>query len=160
MLGFHDTTRAIDERNEARMNFRTKPRIKNAIQQAAALSGVDDSVFTMNAAYQAALATIAAHDRTVLQPVDHEAFFAALDAPAAPTEALRAAYDAYSFKVIPAVGQLVAKDRDSYQYLVESIRRFPDQRAFAAMIGAAGFRNVSFTNFTGGVAALHQGWAI
>ena len=76
------------------------------------------------------------------------------------TEALRAAYDAYSFKVIPAVGQLVAKDRDSYQYLVESIRRFPDQRAFAAMIGAAGFRNVSFTNFTGGVAALHQGWAI
>ena len=62
MLGFHDTTRAIDERNEARMNFRTKPRIKNAIQQAAALSGVDDSVFTMNAAYQAALATIAAHE--------------------------------------------------------------------------------------------------
>ena len=45
MLGFHDTTRVIDERNEARMNFRTKPRIKTAIQQAAALSGVDDSVF-------------------------------------------------------------------------------------------------------------------
>jgi len=92
MLGFHDTTRAIDERNEARMNFRTKPRIKSAIQQAAALSGVGDSVFTMNAAYQAALATISAHERTVLQRVDHDAFFTALDAPAAPTDALRAAF--------------------------------------------------------------------
>lgn len=76
------------------------------------------------------------------------------------TEALQKAYDAYSFKVIPAIGELVAKDRASYQYLVESIRRFPDQRAFAELIRQAGFRNVSFTNFTGGVAALHQGWAI
>jgi len=76
------------------------------------------------------------------------------------TEALQKAYDAYSFKVIPAIGELVAKDRASYQYLVESIRRFPDQRAFADLIRQAGFRNVSFTNFTGGVAALHQGWAI
>jgi uncharacterized protein (DUF1778 family) len=100
MLGFHDTTRAIDERNEARMNFRTKPRIKTAIQQAAALSGVDDSVFTMNAAYQAALTTIAAHERTVLSPVDHEAFFAALDAPAAPTDALSAAFRRHSDTVV------------------------------------------------------------
>jgi len=92
MLGFHDTTRAIDERNEARMNFRTKPRIKSAIQKAAALSGVDDSVFTMNAAYQAAMATISAHELTLLQPVDHGAFFAALDAPPAPAEALRNAF--------------------------------------------------------------------
>lgn len=100
MLGFHDTTRAIDERNEARMNFRTKPRIKTAIQQAAALSGVDDSVFTMNAAYRAALATIAAHERTVLQPVDHEAFFAALDTPAAPTDALRLAFRRHGKTVV------------------------------------------------------------
>ncbi len=92
MFSFHDSTRQIDERNEARMNFRTKPRIKSAIQQAAALSGVDDSVFTMNAAYQAALATIAAHESTVLQPVDHAAFFAALDTAPAPTEALKAAF--------------------------------------------------------------------
>lgn len=92
MFSFHDSTRQIDERNEARMNFRTKPRIKSAIQQAAALSGVDDSVFTMNAAYQAALATIAAHERTTLQPIDHAAFFAALDTPPAPTEALKAAF--------------------------------------------------------------------
>jgi uncharacterized protein (DUF1778 family) len=92
MLPFDDTTKVIDERNEARMNFRTKPRIKSAIQKAAALAGVDDSVFTMNAAYQAALATIEAHERTALQPADHVAFFAALDAPPAPTKALRAAF--------------------------------------------------------------------
>lgn len=76
------------------------------------------------------------------------------------TEPLAKAYDAYSFKVIPQVGEWVAKDREAYQYLVESIRRFPDQRTFAGMIEAAGFKRVTFTNFTGGVAALHQGWAI
>jgi len=76
------------------------------------------------------------------------------------TEALRKAYDAYSFKVIPQVGAWVAKDRDAYQYLVESIRRFPDQAAFAALMGEAGFSRVTWTNFTGGVAALHQGWAL
>ena len=76
------------------------------------------------------------------------------------TEALRAAYDAYSFKVIPMVGGWVAKDREAYQYLVESIRRFPDQSTFAAMMRDAGFDRVAWTNFTGGVAAMHQGWAI
>ncbi|HVI31709.1 class I SAM-dependent methyltransferase [Phenylobacterium sp.] len=76
------------------------------------------------------------------------------------TEALQKAYDAYSFKVIPEIGRLVAQDRDSYQYLVESIRRFPDQRRFAAMIGEAGFSQVGYTNFTGGVAALHTARAI
>lgn len=74
------------------MNFRTKPRIKQAIRRAAALSGVDDSVFTMNAAYRAAMETIAAHERTSLAPVDHASFFAALDNPPAPTEALEAAF--------------------------------------------------------------------
>ena len=76
------------------------------------------------------------------------------------TEALAKAYDAYSFKVIPRVGEWVAKDREAYQYLVESIRRFPDQRTFAGMMENAGFKRVTFTNFTGGVAALHQGWAL
>jgi len=75
-------------------------------------------------------------------------------------EPLQRAYDAFSFKVIPALGGLVANDRESYQYLVESIRRFPDQRRFADMIGEAGFSRVTWTNFTGGVAALHQGWAV
>ena len=76
------------------------------------------------------------------------------------TEALRGAYDLYSFKVIPAVGELVARDRDAYQYLVESIRRFPDQRTLAAMMDQAGFRRTGWTNFTGGVVALHHGWAL
>lgn len=76
------------------------------------------------------------------------------------TEALQKAYDSYSFNVIPRIGELVVKDRASYQYLVESIRRFPDQRAFAKMMEEAGFSRVTFTNYAGGVAALHQGWAI
>lgn len=92
MLGFVDTSKLVDERSDARMNFRTKPRIKEAIQQAAALSGVDDSTFTMNAAYQAAMETIAAHEHTMLKPADHEAFFTALDSAPEPTETLRAAF--------------------------------------------------------------------
>jgi demethylmenaquinone methyltransferase/2-methoxy-6-polyprenyl-1,4-benzoquinol methylase len=76
------------------------------------------------------------------------------------TEALQKAYAAYSFKVIPEIGARVAGDREAYQYLVESIHRFPDQRRFAAMIGEAGFGRVDYTNFTGGVAALHTGRAV
>jgi len=76
------------------------------------------------------------------------------------TEALRQAYDAYSFKVIPEIGRHVAGDRESYQYLVESIRRFPDQKRFASMIGEAGFKLVTVTNFAGGVAALHTARAL
>ena len=77
-----------------------------------------------------------------------------------PNEALQWAYDRYSFNVIPVMGQIVAGDRDSYQYLVESIRRFPDQETFAGMIRAAGFDRVGYRNLTMGVAALHSGWKI
>ncbi len=76
------------------------------------------------------------------------------------SEGLRKAYDLWSFKAIPAIGEWVVQDRESYQYLVESIRRFPDQETFAGMMRDAGFSRVTYTNFTGGVAALHQGWAI
>jgi demethylmenaquinone methyltransferase/2-methoxy-6-polyprenyl-1,4-benzoquinol methylase len=76
------------------------------------------------------------------------------------TEPLQKLYDAYSFKVIPEIGARVAGDRDAYQYLVESIRRFPDQRSFAEMIAAARFGCVGYTNFSGGVAALHTGRAL
>jgi uncharacterized protein (DUF1778 family) len=93
MPTFVDDIGAVEEGSTERMNFRTKPRIKKAIQRAAALSGVDDSVFTMNAAYRAAIETIAAHERSVLQPVDHATFFAALDNPPAPTDRLRAAFE-------------------------------------------------------------------
>lgn len=76
------------------------------------------------------------------------------------TRALSRLYDAWSFNAIPALGQLIAKDRDSYQYLVESIRRFPHQEAFRAEVEDAGFKNVSVTDFSGGIAALHMGWKI
>lgn len=68
-------------------------------------------------------------------------------------------YETYSFKVIPFMGELVARDRDSYQYLVESIKRFPDQETLKAMMLKAGFHRVSYTNFSGGICALHEGWA-
>jgi demethylmenaquinone methyltransferase/2-methoxy-6-polyprenyl-1,4-benzoquinol methylase len=74
--------------------------------------------------------------------------------------ALRPLYDAFSFEVIPRIGERVAGDADAYRYLVESIRRFPDQKALAELMASAGFARISATNFTGGVAALHQGWAI
>ena len=73
---------------------------------------------------------------------------------------LQKGYDAYSFAVIPPMGAMVAGDRESYQYLIESIRRFPKQDAFADEISQAGFSKVNITNFSGGIAALHTGWAL
>ena len=77
-----------------------------------------------------------------------------------PNDFMQKLYDLYSFNVIPALGQLVTGDRASYQYLVESIRTFPDQEAFAQMIRAAGFGQVSYRNLTLGVVALHSGWKL
>ncbi|MCA3437944.1 MAG: bifunctional demethylmenaquinone methyltransferase/2-methoxy-6-polyprenyl-1,4-benzoquinol methylase UbiE [Rhodobacter sp.] len=77
-----------------------------------------------------------------------------------PVPGLQWAYDRYSFNVIPVMGQVVAGDRDSYQYLVESIRRFPDQESFADMIRSAGFAQVRYRNLSLGIAALHSGWKI
>ncbi len=74
--------------------------------------------------------------------------------------ALSWAYDRYSFNVIPAMGQVIAGDSESYRYLVESIRKFPDQETFAGMIRAAGFEQVKYRNLTLGVAALHSGWKL
>ena len=74
------------------------------------------------------------------------------------TKVLRTIYDSYSFTVIPKLGGLLANDEASYQYLVESIRKFPRQEAFADMIKDAGFNRVGYHDFTGGVAALHWGW--
>jgi len=77
-----------------------------------------------------------------------------------PNPGLQWAYDRYSYNVIPAMGQAIAGDRDSYQYLVESIRKFPDQETFAQMIRDAGFGQVKYRNLTVGVAALHSGWKL
>jgi demethylmenaquinone methyltransferase/2-methoxy-6-polyprenyl-1,4-benzoquinol methylase len=69
-------------------------------------------------------------------------------------------YDVYSFTAIPRLGALVAGDSASYRYLVESIRRFPDQRTFMGLIEDAGFERVSYRNLTGGIAAIHSAWRL
>jgi demethylmenaquinone methyltransferase/2-methoxy-6-polyprenyl-1,4-benzoquinol methylase len=69
-------------------------------------------------------------------------------------------YDFYSFQAIPRLGQLVAGDAEPYRYLVESIRRFPEQPRFAAMIGDAGFERVTWRNLSGGIAAIHSAWKL
>ena len=74
--------------------------------------------------------------------------------------ALAPVYDAWSFGVLPRMGQLVAGDADSYQYLAESIRTFPDQETLAGMMHAAGLSRVSYRNLTGGIAAIHRGWRL
>lgn len=69
-------------------------------------------------------------------------------------------YDAYSMKLVPRIGAAVAKDRDAYLYLVESIRRFPSMDGFSEMIREAGFKQVSHTPILGGAVAIHRGWKI
>jgi demethylmenaquinone methyltransferase/2-methoxy-6-polyprenyl-1,4-benzoquinol methylase len=76
------------------------------------------------------------------------------------TPVLRRLYDLYSFTVLPRLGAVVARDRDSYQYLVESIRRFPPQAELAAMMERAGFEQVTWRNLSAGIAALHCGWRL
>ncbi len=86
--------------------------------------------------------------------------FLCLEFSAVRNPVLAKAYDVYSFSLLPKIGDLVAKDADSYRYLVESIRRFPSQEDFAAMIRAAGFGNVKYRDVSGGIAAMHSGWRI
>lgn len=69
-------------------------------------------------------------------------------------------YDTYSFRVIPKLGKLITGDADSYQYLVESIRRFPSQDDFATMIRDAGFSQVRYENLNQGIVAIHSGWRV
>ena len=69
-------------------------------------------------------------------------------------------YDKYSFKLIPKIGELVTKDRDSYQYLVESIRMFPKQEELKRMMETAGFERVTYDNLSLGIVAIHRGWKI
>jgi demethylmenaquinone methyltransferase/2-methoxy-6-polyprenyl-1,4-benzoquinol methylase len=81
--------------------------------------------------------------------------FSAVDVPG-----LDRLYELYSFQAIPRIGQAVTGDREAYQYLVESIRKFPRPKAFAGMIERAGFRRASFRQLTGGIVALHSGWKL
>jgi demethylmenaquinone methyltransferase/2-methoxy-6-polyprenyl-1,4-benzoquinol methylase len=81
--------------------------------------------------------------------------FSAVDVPG-----LDRIYDLFSFKVIPPLGRAVTGDADSYQYLVESIRKFPKPGTFADMIRAAGFSRVTWQSFSGGIVAMHSGWRL
>jgi demethylmenaquinone methyltransferase/2-methoxy-6-polyprenyl-1,4-benzoquinol methylase len=69
-------------------------------------------------------------------------------------------YDLWSFRVLPEIGARVAKDRESYEYLAESIRRFPDQETLAGMMRAAGLERVAYRNLSGGIVAIHSGWRL
>ena len=75
-------------------------------------------------------------------------------------DALEGLYDAYSFHVLPRMGQLVAGDAESYRYLAESIRRFPDQETLAGLFRDAGLDQVRWRNLSGGIAAIHSGWRL
>ena len=77
-----------------------------------------------------------------------------------PVPLAQKAYDLHSFNVIPRMGKLITNDRDSYQYLVESIRKFPDQGTFLGMVRQAGFEKSNCRNLSLGIAALHSGWKI
>lgn len=95
--------------------------------------------------------------RRILKPGGH---FLCLEFSHVVVPVLARLYDLYSFHVVPALGQAVAGDRDSYKYLVESIREFPPQEELAEEIRAAGFGNVTWTNLSGGIVALHSAWRI
>ena len=114
--------------------------------------------------------TISFGIRNVTRPQDalHEAFrvlkpggrLMVLEFSQIPNDMLQKAYDLYSFNIIPRMGQAIAGDRDSYQYLVESIRKFPDQETFLGMVRDAGFDNAKYRNLSLGIACLHSGWKL
>ena len=98
---------------------------------------------------------VLAEARRVLKPGGR---FLCLEFSRVQVAALMPVYDAWSFKVLPRLGGLVAKDSDSYRYLAESIHTFPDQETLAGMMRKAGFARVSVRNLSGGIAAIHAGW--
>jgi len=103
---------------------------------------------------------IAATLEQAFRVLRHGGRFLCLEFSAVDTPMLDRVYDAYSFAVIPRLGKAVTGDAESYRYLVESIRTFPNQENFADMIRAAGFARVNYRNFSGGIAALHSGWKL
>ena len=100
---------------------------------------------------------VLAEARRVLKPGGQ---FHCLEFSRVQVAALAPAYDAWSFGVLPRLGRAVAGDADSYQYLAESIRTFPDQETLAEMMRAAGLSRVRYRNLTGGIVAIHTGWRL
>jgi demethylmenaquinone methyltransferase/2-methoxy-6-polyprenyl-1,4-benzoquinol methylase len=100
---------------------------------------------------------VLAEARRVLKPGGR---FLCLEFSRVQVAALAPLYDAWSFRVLPRIGQAVAKDAESYRYLAESIRMHPDQDTLAAMMARAGFARVRVRNLAGGIAAIHGGWRL
>jgi len=100
---------------------------------------------------------VLAEARRVLKPGGR---FLCLEFSRVQVAALAPVYDAWSFQVLPRLGQAVANDAESYQYLAESIRMHPDQETLAGMMRAAGFEQVRVQNLAGGIAAIHSGWRL
>jgi demethylmenaquinone methyltransferase/2-methoxy-6-polyprenyl-1,4-benzoquinol methylase len=100
---------------------------------------------------------VLAEARRVLKPGGR---FFCLEFSRVQVAALQPLYDAWSFRVLPVLGQRVAGDAESYRYLAESIRMFPDQETLAGMMRAAGFARVDVRNLSGGIAAIHSGWRL
>ena len=100
MIDFNDAAAALDEPKSARMEQRTKPHVKAEIQKAAALMGIDETAFVTNAAYERALAAIRDHERSVLTADDRDAFLAAMDAPPAPSDAMRRSFDLHDRMIV------------------------------------------------------------
>jgi len=103
------------------------------------------------------IAASLAEARRVLRPGGR---FLCLEFSRVSAPSLRRLYDCYSFAVIPRLGEIVADDRAAYEYLVESIRRFPPQAELAALIGAAGLERVRIRNLSAGIAAIHSAWRL
>lgn len=98
-----------------------------------------------------------AEARRVLKPGGH---FLCLEFSQVVLPVLEKIYDTYSFSVLPWLGKMVADDEDSYRYLAESIRQFPNQETFAGMITNAGLDQVNYQNLNGGIATIHSAWRI
>jgi len=98
-----------------------------------------------------------AEARRVLKPGGH---FLCLEFSQVALPLLEKIYDTYSFSILPWIGKVVAQDEDSYRYLAESIRRFPNQETFASMITDAGLEQVNYQNLSGGIATIHSAWRI
>jgi demethylmenaquinone methyltransferase/2-methoxy-6-polyprenyl-1,4-benzoquinol methylase len=102
-------------------------------------------------------AAVLAEARRVLRPGGR---FHCLEFSRVQVAALQPLYDAWSFRVLPRLGKIFAGDADSYQYLAESIRMFPDQERLAQMMRDAGLGRVRVQNLSGGIAAIHSGWRL
>ncbi len=131
------------------------------VADAEALPLPDRSVETVSIAFGLRNCTdkdaVLAEARRVLRPGGR---FFCLEFSRVQVAALAPLYDAWSFRVLPRLGQAIAKDAASYQYLAESIRTFPDQERLAGMMRAAGLARVEVRNLSGGIAAIHSGWRL